>query len=192
MVSVTLSSFWLRASTKAAVAHNSTTSQQNHLVVSFRSSIAHNMVDTSTPAVTERMTSQSLKDAEEGSPVVTMIAKRLRAAKKRLGKIELIEAKPRDKLNKDQVLPVLLRSQAQPLVKQAPSPASFVIFRAFVAASLVLCCVRAALYSTSHLAYISRIRPETCHCPGRRRPSVARQRRWRLLRSLRDSCLCSR
>ena len=63
------------------------------------------MADTSmSPAITERATSQALQDAEEGSPIVTVITKRLRAAKKRLGKIELIEAKGLDKINKDQVL----------------------------------------------------------------------------------------
>lgn len=47
--------------------------------------------------------SHSPQDAEEGSPVVTVIMKRLRAAKKRLGKIELIEAKPQERVNREQV-----------------------------------------------------------------------------------------
>ena len=57
----------------------------------------------SSPSTAERVTSQALQDAEEGSPVAILIAKRLRAAKKRLGKIEQIEAKGLQKINKDQV-----------------------------------------------------------------------------------------
>ncbi len=55
----------------------------------------------------ERMRSQALDDAESlGSPIVTAVTKRIRAAKKRLSKIERIEAKAQeqpDKIDKDQV-----------------------------------------------------------------------------------------
>jgi hypothetical protein len=55
----------------------------------------------------ERVRSQALDDAESlGSPIVTVVTKRIRAAKKRLTKIERIEAKAQeqpDKIDKDQV-----------------------------------------------------------------------------------------
>ena len=53
----------------------------------------------------ERSKSEALAAAEKGSPVVTLLAKRIRAAKKRLGKIESME-KLRDSgkpMNADQV-----------------------------------------------------------------------------------------
>lgn len=63
------------------------------------------MADTElSPSSAGRVVSHSPQDAEEGSPVVTVIMKRLRAAKKRLGKIELIEAKPQERVNREQVL----------------------------------------------------------------------------------------
>ncbi len=55
---------------------------------------------------TERVTSQSMADAEMGSPVITVVTKRIRAARKRLAKIERIEGKAQDqpdKIDKDQV-----------------------------------------------------------------------------------------
>ena len=64
------------------------------------------MADTTVQS-SERVRSQALNDAEElGSPVVTVVTKRIRAAKKRLSKIERIEAKAQDqpdKIDKDQV-----------------------------------------------------------------------------------------
>ena len=55
----------------------------------------------------ERVRSQALDDAESlGSPIVTVVTKRIRAVKKRLTKIERIEAKrleQPDKIDKDQV-----------------------------------------------------------------------------------------
>ena len=55
----------------------------------------------------ERVRSQALDDAESlGSPIVTVVTKRIRAAKKHLTKIERIEAKALeqpDKMDKDQV-----------------------------------------------------------------------------------------
>lgn len=55
----------------------------------------------------ERVRSQALDDAESlGSPIVTVVTKRIRAVKKRLTKIERIEAKALeqpDKIDKDQV-----------------------------------------------------------------------------------------
>ena len=53
----------------------------------------------------ERSKSEALAAAEKGSPVVTLLGKRIRAAKKRLGKIESME-KLRDSgkpMNADQV-----------------------------------------------------------------------------------------
>ena len=53
----------------------------------------------------ERSKSEALAAAEKGSPIVTLLAKRIRAAKKRLGKIESME-KLRDTgkpMNADQV-----------------------------------------------------------------------------------------
>ena len=55
----------------------------------------------------ERVKSQALDDAESlGSPIVTVVTKRIRAVKKHLTKIERIEAKALeqpDKIDKDQV-----------------------------------------------------------------------------------------
>ena len=55
---------------------------------------------------TERFTSQALDDAEKGSAVVKVVTKRIRAASKRLKKIEATAAKFQtqpEKLNQDQV-----------------------------------------------------------------------------------------
>lgn len=54
----------------------------------------------------ERFSSQALDDAEQGSAVVKVVTKRIRAASKRLKKIEATEAKSQgqpEKLNQDQV-----------------------------------------------------------------------------------------
>ena len=54
----------------------------------------------------ERFSSQALDDAEKGSAVVTVVTKRIRAASKRMKKIEATEAKSQgqpEKLNQDQV-----------------------------------------------------------------------------------------
>lgn len=63
------------------------------------------MADRSSQA-TERFTSQALDDAERGSAIVKVVTKRIRAASKRLKKIEATEAKAQDspdKINQDQV-----------------------------------------------------------------------------------------
>ena len=63
------------------------------------------MADTNSQP-TERFTSQALDDAERGSAVVKVVTKRIRAASKRLKKIEATEAKAQgqpEKLNQDQV-----------------------------------------------------------------------------------------
>ena len=64
------------------------------------------MTENSTQAA-ERVASQALNDAEKrGGPVVTVLTKRIRAARKRLSKIERIEVKAQDqpdKIDKDQV-----------------------------------------------------------------------------------------
>lgn len=55
---------------------------------------------------TERFTSQALDDAERGSAIVKVVTKRIRAASKRLKKIEATEAKAQgqpDRINQDQV-----------------------------------------------------------------------------------------
>lgn len=55
---------------------------------------------------TERFTSQALDDAERGSAIVKVVTKRIRAASKRLKKIEATEAKAQgqpDNINQDQV-----------------------------------------------------------------------------------------
>ena len=63
------------------------------------------MADTE-PQTTERFTSQALDDAERGSAIVKVITKRIRAASKRLKKIEVTEAKAQgqpENINQDQV-----------------------------------------------------------------------------------------
>ena len=67
------------------------------------------------PQTTERFTSQALDDAERGSAIVKVVTKRIRAASKRLKKIEATEAKAQgqpDKINQDQVHAAVVRPGA--------------------------------------------------------------------------------
>lgn len=87
------------------------------------------------PQTTERFTSQALDDAERGSAIVKVVTKRIRAASKRLKKIEATEAKAQgqpDRINQDQVhaaFTVALRRVAAVCMHrcsdQAPSSSSF-------------------------------------------------------------------